>query len=347
MSTRSHAGQGAVPRTALVPLAAARARLLAGLSPVAPQRLPLHEALGFTLAEDVLAPADSPPAAVALRAGFAVRALETVGAGPYAPAPLLGEVRRLAAGDPLPAGCDALLPEDALDRDGPVPLALAAATPGDMIRRAGEDVRGRARLCAAGGRLTGAACAAMAAAGLAHCAVRVPRLRIDGPDGAAAFLLRHLACRSGVAVVLQDADIVALLASASGVFEAVDNGLGLRPGGEDMAVGTHAGAPAVVLPNRPETALAAWFSLLLPGLEALSAASSAVFPAILSNKVASTAGFADIVLLAPDELDPARWQVLATGDLPWSKLAVATAVGLVPAESEGFPPGFAMPARFL
>ncbi len=350
MSTRSMTGHGAGARAALVPLAAAQARLMAGLSPVAPQWRIVADAVGFVLAEDVLAPADVPPAAFALRSGVAVRALETVGAGPYAPSPLTAGMQTLAAGEPLPAGCDALLPGDAVDLDGPIAFALAAAAPGDMIRRPGEDARAGALLCVAGGRLTAAACAAIAAAGIADVAVRVPRLRVEGADGGpAASLLRDMAGRFGAVAVDPggDADMVACIGPPSGRFDAVDRGVALRPGGEDMAVGTAGGVPAVLVPDRPDAALAAWFGLIRPGLGGLAGAAPTAFPAVLAGKAGSTAGFADLVLMRRDASDPARWEVLAAGDLPLSRLAAATAAGLVPSESEGYPPGATMPAMLL
>lgn len=350
MSTRSRAGDVAGVRAALVPLAAAQERLLAGLSPIAPQRQSLADAVGSVLAGDVHAPADVPPTAVALHSGVAVRALETVGAGPYAPSPLAAGPQRLSAGDPLPAGCDALLPWDAVDLDGPIPLALAAATPGDMIRRPGEDARAGALLGAAGGRLTAAACAAIAAAGIADVAVRIPRLRIDGAEGGpAASLLRDMARRFGAVMAAPggDADIVACIGPLSARFDTVDGGLALRPGGEDMAVGTSGGVPAVLVPDRPDAVVAAWFGLFRPALGGLASAVPEAFPASLAGKAASTAGFADLVLMRRAEGDPALWEVLAVGDLPLSRLAAATAAALVPSESEGYPPGATMPAMLL
>ncbi len=351
MSTRSHAGQTDGIRAALVPLPAALRLLLAGLSPVDAQAVPVEDALGFVLAEDAVVPADVPPVAVALRAGAAVRALETVGAGPYSPAPLLAGAHPLDAGDALPAGCDAVLPVDAIDRDGPFPLAVAAASPGEMVRRVGEDARAGAVMARTGTRLTAVACAAMAATGIGRVAVRVPRLRLDGDLRApAAALLSAVAARRGVSIVGPGAaaDLVACLGSAFDEgSETLARGIALRPGGEEMAVGRTGGEPAVLIPPRPEAVLACWVALLLPAVERLSGAGTAMQAVVLAGKAASTAGFADLVLVRPAETDPDRWEVLAVGDVPWSRLAAATAAGLVEPDSEGLPPGATMPVMLL
>ena len=51
-------------------------KLLAAVSPLEAVALPLSDVLGLTLAEDVSAPADSPPFDKALMDGFAVRSVD-------------------------------------------------------------------------------------------------------------------------------------------------------------------------------------------------------------------------------------------------------------------------------
>ena len=99
---------------ALQPLAAVRDALLARLEPVAVEILPLREALGLVLAAALTAPEDLPRSPLALRDGVAVRALDMVGAGPYAPAPL-PVAAPCQVWDALPAGCGAVLPADAVE----------------------------------------------------------------------------------------------------------------------------------------------------------------------------------------------------------------------------------------
>src|SRR5690242_9401033 len=93
-----------------------RKALLGRLSRVAPEELALPDALGHVAAEDVTSPA-LPGHANALIDGWAVEALSTVGAGPYTPAPLPATSEPVRAGEPLPAGCDAVLPADAVTLD--------------------------------------------------------------------------------------------------------------------------------------------------------------------------------------------------------------------------------------
>jgi molybdopterin biosynthesis enzyme len=63
-----------------LPLDEALSLWLEGVSVVAPRRLPLREAVGRILAQDVVAEADHPEHHVALRAGYAVASTETIGA---------------------------------------------------------------------------------------------------------------------------------------------------------------------------------------------------------------------------------------------------------------------------
>ena len=72
----------------LTPLADVLARLDAMVEPVAPRSAALSAAQGRTLAEDVVVASPIPPAARALRDGWAVSSDLTIDASGYAPAPL-------------------------------------------------------------------------------------------------------------------------------------------------------------------------------------------------------------------------------------------------------------------
>src|SRR5689334_8177220 len=96
-----------------------------------PRRLPLAEALGCALAEDVTADLDSPPFDKALVDGYAVRSAEvdgpsrrlrvgeeiTAGRTPTRP---LGprEAAFMMTGAPLPEGADAVVMHEQTRRDG-------------------------------------------------------------------------------------------------------------------------------------------------------------------------------------------------------------------------------------
>ena len=85
----------------LTPLADVLARLDALLAPVAPRSAELSAARGRILAEDVIVASPIPPAARALRDGWAVPSDLTTDAGGYAPAPLPLALRRRRFGSAL------------------------------------------------------------------------------------------------------------------------------------------------------------------------------------------------------------------------------------------------------
>jgi molybdopterin molybdotransferase len=114
---------------AAVSLSEARAAVVAALGDAvspATQRVPLAQALGRVLAEDVLADRDQPPFDRSTRDGFAVRASDVAQATQAAPVslPVVGEVPAgvefagevgpgacvgIMTGAPLPAGTDAVV----------------------------------------------------------------------------------------------------------------------------------------------------------------------------------------------------------------------------------------------
>ncbi|MDA8295203.1 MAG: molybdopterin molybdotransferase MoeA [Actinomycetota bacterium] len=138
----------------LVPLADAQRRLAALVSPLAPHQVPLAEAVGLVLAEDVAAAEAVPPFACSAMDGYALAATAE-------PAPLtLKVVRRILAGDvpgdaigpgeavrimtgaPLPPGADAvcMLEDSEAAPDGAVVVLGHSPALGEHVRHAGEDV---------------------------------------------------------------------------------------------------------------------------------------------------------------------------------------------------------------
>jgi molybdopterin molybdotransferase len=138
----------------LLPVEEARARILAGVRPLAGERVALAEALGRTLAADLVARRDQPPCAVSAMDGYAVRAadigrvpatLALVGAASAGRASSRsvgrGEAVRIFTGAPVPDGADAIvIQENAAPGDGTVTVAEAVA-PGRFIRDQGLDFR--------------------------------------------------------------------------------------------------------------------------------------------------------------------------------------------------------------
>ena len=88
------------PKTKLYPMLSAKEALdqvLAAFEPLPPEPVPLLEALGRVLAEDVYADMDIPPRANTAMHGVAAQTADTTGASPGHPA-RLRRVHDLAAG---------------------------------------------------------------------------------------------------------------------------------------------------------------------------------------------------------------------------------------------------------
>jgi len=348
---------------ALMPLAEAVARLVAGVAPVAEEVRSVRAALGLTAARDVIAERDWPEAATALRDGWAVTADAVTGASAYAPILLTAPPAWVEAGGDLPEGTCTVLPPEALEGRA----FVADAPPGDGARRGGEDVKAGTRLIAAGARVTPLHLLTLAAAGREALAVRVPRLGLvaTGVASPVAAMLSALIARDGMVpeeiVAVPDAPdalaaalagmrvdavfvlggtgpgrtdhSVAALARAGTVLA---HGIALRPG-ETAAIGRVGNRPILLLPGRPEAALAAYLTLGLP-LRAALAGSCPPEPgaAPLLRKVTGTIGMSDVVFVRrrPGGLDP-----LGGVDLALSRLAEADAAILVGPEREGYPEG--------
>lgn len=117
----------------------------------------LAAALGRTAARDVASPADVPPFARSAVDGFALRAADTFGAGPFDPRELKvtfevlpgrlsdrtvgpGEAARITTGAPVPAGADAVcMLEHVEERAGTIRLIAPLAPRKNVVPR-GEDV---------------------------------------------------------------------------------------------------------------------------------------------------------------------------------------------------------------
>jgi molybdopterin molybdotransferase len=192
----------------------------------------LGEAAGRILARDLRTDEDIPASNRAAIDGFALRSMDTVGAGDYAPLPLdlrpgasglaQGQARPVASGEPLPEGADAVLPLEFGDAFGLVLSVAAPLAPGDGVAQAGEECRGREILLAEGRRLRPQDLARVALAGYGEVPVwRKPAVRVllagrferdaDGP-----MLANLIARDGGVIESLGAAPDAAFLATALG-----------------------------------------------------------------------------------------------------------------------------------
>src|SRR5262245_21903984 len=111
----------------LTPLDAALGSLLDRVRAVAAAELPLAEAVGCIAAETPKLAAALPPHALAMVDGWAMRATDLAGASSYAPLPLTAKPVWVEAGEPLPDGCDCVIDESSVERNGPLFQVVAEA----------------------------------------------------------------------------------------------------------------------------------------------------------------------------------------------------------------------------
>jgi molybdopterin molybdotransferase len=135
-------------------------RILSEIHPLSAIQVPLAEAVGLVLAEDVIAGEDMPPFANSAMDGFALRSQDSqprdgqpprlrvtgsVAAGYVAEhAVEAGTAMRIMTGAPVPPGADAVIQIELTNYDGPQSTwveVLQAVAPGNNVRPAGEDMR--------------------------------------------------------------------------------------------------------------------------------------------------------------------------------------------------------------
>jgi molybdopterin molybdotransferase len=138
----------------------ALARILAEIWPLTTTKIPLSEALGLVLAEDIIAHEDMPPFANSAMDGFALLSKDskprdgqpphlhvtgTVAAGYVAEHSVTdGTALRIMTGAPVPPGADTVIQVELTRSDSPQSdwvEILQSVEPGNNIRPAGEDMR--------------------------------------------------------------------------------------------------------------------------------------------------------------------------------------------------------------
>lgn len=173
-------------------VAATRQRMLAVVEPLAEtETLPLHEALGRTLARELCARADSPPADNSAMDGYAVRIADVEAAGGILPVsqripagtmpePLaVGTAARIFTGGVVPDGAETvIMQERCREVDGMVEIE-GPVRADENIRRAGEDLQAGSAVLFPGQRLDPRHIGMAATAGHGSLAVyRPPRVAI-------------------------------------------------------------------------------------------------------------------------------------------------------------------------
>jgi molybdopterin molybdotransferase len=263
------------------------------VAPLGAEPIPLAEAAGRVLAQDVIAAVDLPPFDRAAIDGLAVRADDTAGASAYNP--LSGGIL-VSAGDPLPSAADAIVPLGRFER-GPAGSAeiIDAVAPGNGIERKGSHFAKGATLLKAGRRILAGDIGLLAAAGVAHLdVIGRPRVRCfvvartvaaledaNGPllralierDGGIVTELRPIARdRAAIRAALAGtgADVILVAggtgwgphdATAAALAEAGElaiHGVAVNPG-ESAGLGrTDTGVPVFLLPGAPTACLWAY-----------------------------------------------------------------------------------------
>jgi molybdopterin molybdotransferase len=351
----------------LTPLDDVLARITACVKPIGAQRIDdLTTALGRTVAENIIIDTLVPPAALALRDGWALSSDLTIDAGPYAPASIPIAIR-VDVGEMLPPNADGVAPLDAvISRDGEAQV-LAPVTPGEGLLPAGGDVFSGVTLIHAGERLDALRIALLAALGVTHAQVRVPRLSLtrthSRPDRVLDAVMTCIADATGRAGAiattrgsddvlertLTQTDVDALVVvggtgsgrqdNAVQTLASIGNvqvhGVGLIPA-ETSAFGNVGPHPVLLLPGRFDSALAGWHML---GRAMLMRLTGNVEPpclrtAKLTRKLSSTVGLAELVAV---RCEGSLATPLASGYVPISALSRANGWILIAPESEGQP----------
>jgi molybdopterin molybdotransferase len=153
-----------------------------------PEIITVREAAGRVLTDDLVAAIDLPPFSRVAADGYALRAIETVGASAYNPlafrlAPIDGDLPpngavRVMSGDALPSGADAVVRIEDAEWNGEETVTITdPVAEGHFVQRIGGHLERGSRLAVAGRRLSPADVGALASAGLARVSVtRQPRV---------------------------------------------------------------------------------------------------------------------------------------------------------------------------
>jgi molybdenum cofactor synthesis domain-containing protein len=166
--------------------------------PIPSEQRPLADALGYALAQDIVAPIDVPPFDRSNVDGFAVRSADLASASEGTPvrvmlndeviacgtAPirpvLSGTATSIATGGPLPRGADAVIMVEHTQPVGDRAIEIRrAASPGQFISCAGSDIARGEALLRAGTMIGSREIGMLAACGISQVAVaRRPRVAV-------------------------------------------------------------------------------------------------------------------------------------------------------------------------
>lgn len=217
-------------------------RILAAIGPLPAVALPLRDALGLVLAEDVVSPIEHPPWDNSSMDGYAVRAadvdratkedpvvlpvLETVRAGQRPTRPVVtGSAIRIMTGAPVPEGADTVIRVEDTD-GGEVRVAIRdARDAGRNVRPRGEDLQRGAVAIPAGCLIGPAQLGVLASVGASTVKVhRRPRVAVLASGDELVDLDRFDEVRRGDRIVTSNSYTIGANVLAAG-GEAIDLGI--------------------------------------------------------------------------------------------------------------------------
>ncbi len=319
-------------------------------------------AAGRVLAAPVAGPVDWPGVDCAAVDGYAVQAGETEGASEYNPLPLSAHTL-IAAGLPMPAGTDAVLPFASAQPRGPALDGLAPIARGAGVDRRGSAMRAGDEAVAAGTLLPQSIALLLALGADPVAVVRQPRVALvvagpkSGPDLLSPMLHALVARDGAVAEAMPlpatGADLILIagrtgagpddgaplaLADAGGVLDV--HGIAVRPG-DSAGLGRIDGVPVLLLPGAPHACLAIYDLLAARAVRRLAGVQLAgpygSIEKTLGRKAVSAVGFTDVIQV---RVDAAHATPLGPADAGTLASAVrADGFIIVPETSEGFPAG--------
>lgn len=172
----------------LLPVDEARARMLAEIAALPIENVSIEASIGRVLAEEVSAVRAQPPFAASAMDGYAVRSADTPGtlrvvgesaAGHgYAGVVQAGEAIRIFTGAAVPSGCDAIIIQEDVTREGDQ-VSVPAIEADHFIRPAGGDFKAGQPLLGRGTRIDPWRLSLAAAAGRAELSVaRRPKVAL-------------------------------------------------------------------------------------------------------------------------------------------------------------------------
>ena len=215
-------------------VADASARILAGIEPLGLERVPLREALGRVLAEDVVSPITIPAWDNSAMDGYALRAADVRGASDARPAVLTvlervaagafpthaiaaGTATRIMTGAPIPQGADTVIRVE--DTDGAMDRVSIRSDrdAGKNVRPRGEDIVEGATALKAGAPLAAAQLGVLASVGASQVTVRRrPRVAFLSSGDEIVDLDRFAEVRAGKKIITSNSYTLAAMITANG-----------------------------------------------------------------------------------------------------------------------------------